>query len=84
MAYWNANRGERLTPTLERTVDDLVDEYRHRCLWFLRPDYYPASEEERQRVLEYIQRYGDRRAFLRAAEVRQWLSRASSAPSAGS
>ena len=73
-----------VTNSLAETVDRLVDEYRSRCLWFLRSDYYPATDEERSRVLDYIQRYGDTRAFLRAADVRQWLSRASSAPSAGS
>ena len=65
-------------------VNRLVDEYRHRCLWFLRDDYYPTTDEERLRVLGYIQRHGDRRAYVRAAEARQWLSRASSATSAGS
>jgi hypothetical protein len=65
-------------------VDGLVNEYRARCLWFLRPDYYPRSTEERLRVLGYIERYGDREAFRKAAEVRQWLSHPSSAESAGS
>jgi len=63
-------------------VNRLVDEYRHRCLWFLRGDYYPATDEERLRVLAYIERHGDRRAYVRAAEVRRWLSRPSSAASA--
>jgi len=65
-------------------VNRLVDEYRLRCLWFLRSDYYPSTHAERLRVLTYIQRHGDREAFRRAAEVRQWLSRTSSAPSAAS
>jgi hypothetical protein len=66
------------------TINRLVDEYRARCLWFLRSDYYPASDAERLRVLGYIQRHGDLEAFRRAAEVRQCLSRTSSAPSAAS
>lgn len=65
-------------------VDRLVDEYRIRCLWFLRPDYYPSTQAERLRVLDAIARHGDRDAFLRAARMRQWLSRKSSAPSAAS
>ena len=69
---------------IAEAVDRLVDEYRHRCLWFLRGDYYPTTDEERLRVLGYIQRHGDRRAYVRAAEARQWLSRAFSATSAGS
>jgi hypothetical protein len=60
-------------------VNALVDEYRTRCLWFLRPDYYPPSDEERLRVLSQIERHGDREAFSRAAKVRQWLSLASRA-----
>ena len=72
----------------EKSVADaihrLVDEQRVRCLWFLREDFYPTTLEERLRVLGYIERYGDREAFRRAGELRQWLSRNSSAPSAGS
>lgn len=62
----------------------LVDAYRSRCLWFLREDYYPTTLEEKHRVLDYIQRYGDRRAYLEAAEVRKWLSPRSSDRSVGS
>jgi hypothetical protein len=65
-------------------VDRLVDEYRVRCLWFLREDYYPATDAQRMRTLESIQRCGDREAFRRAAELRQWLSRFSSEKSADS
>jgi len=68
---------------IEESVNRLVDEYRLRCLWFLRSDYYPKTDEDRLRVLGYIERHGDREAFRRAAELRQWLSRTSSAPSAG-
>ncbi len=66
------------------TVNRLVDEFRVRCLWFLRPEYYPATLEERLRVLVYIERHGDREAFRRAAALKRWLSPTSSAPSAGS
>jgi hypothetical protein len=69
--------------SLER-VNQLVDEYRTRCLWFLRPDYYPHSPGEVLRVLSYIERYGDRAAFQKAGELRQWLSHPSSGTSAGS
>ena len=65
-------------------VHRLVDEYRTRCLWFLRPDYYPSSLQERLRVLGYIERQGDREAFRRAATLKRWLLPDSSAPSAGS
>ena len=64
-------------------VDRLVDGYRVRCLWFLRPDYYPATVDERLRVLSYIERHGDREGFRRARMLRRWLSPPSNAPSAG-
>ena len=38
----------------------LVDEYRSRCLWFLREDYYPATRDEILTVLRHIERHGDR------------------------
>lgn len=67
-----------------RAIDQLVDDYRDRCLWFLRPDFYPRTLDEQLRVLDTIQRYGDRTAFQRAAEARQWLLQRSSERSAAS
>jgi len=69
---------------LRRQINQLVDEYRDRCLWFLRTDYYPADRQEVLRTLDYIRRYGDREAFRRAGELYQWLSQNSSKPSAAS
>ena len=69
---------------IERAVNDLVDRYRDRCLWFLRRDYRPTTRQARLRALESIQRHGDREAFTRAAELREWLSQHSSVGSAGS
>lgn len=65
-------------------IDRLVDEYRVRCLWFLRPEYRPSTDADRRRVLDYIERHGDREGFRRARELRRWLSPHSSEPSAGS
>ncbi len=62
----------------------LIDEYRDRCLWFLDRDYYPATSEETLRVLRHIEEHGDLSAFKRAARIRQWLSRNTSATSADS
>jgi hypothetical protein len=62
----------------------LIDDYRARCLCSLRSDYYPATYEETLRVLDAIERHGDRAAFQRASEIRRWLSPSSSASSAGS
>jgi hypothetical protein len=65
-----------------RAIDTLVERYRSRCLWFLRPDFYPTTDAERLRVLDYIGRYGDVDAFQRAARLKQWLLQRSNAPSA--
>jgi hypothetical protein len=73
-----------LPPAAASALRALVDDYRDRCLWFLRRDYYPATTEEAGRVIEAIERHGDRAAYQRAAEIRPWLSLPSSATSAGS
>lgn len=44
-------------------------------------DFYPATAAERERVLRLIEQHGDRDAFVRAAQFRQWLSPPSSEPS---
>ena len=75
---------ETVPPEAAAALRELVEEYRERCLWFLRPDYQPATVAEAERVLDAIQRHGDREAFRRAARIRPWLSRPSSATSAAS
>ena len=75
---------DTLSPEADTAIRELVDEYRSRCLWFLRRDYHPATVAEAERVLDAIQRHGDREAFRRAARIRQWLSPLSSATSVGS
>jgi hypothetical protein len=66
------------------SIDDrlcsLVEDYRDRCLWFLREDYYPETREEILRVLDLIERYGDRMGYQRAEEVRAWLLQDSRQP----
>lgn len=71
-------------PAVIEAVNRLVDEYRIRCLWFLRSDFYPSTLAERLRVLGYFERHGDREVFRRAATLKRWLSPDSSAPFAGS
>ena len=68
---------------LDAALNALVDEYRTRCLWFLRPDWYPGTRAERLRALGYIERHGDVSAFRRAGAMRRWLSRTSNETSAG-
>jgi hypothetical protein len=66
------------------TINALVDEYRSRCLWSLRADYYPVTTGEQLRVLDSIARHGDLAAYRRVSPLRKWLSHLSSATSAAS
>lgn len=66
----------------EAELRRLVDDYRSRCLWFLREDYYPATRDEVLSVLRHIERHGDREGFRRAGALKRWLSPPSSATSA--
>jgi hypothetical protein len=59
----------------------LVEEYRDRCLWFLRTDYVPRTRQDMLHVLDLIERYGDGAAYRRAEELRAWLLRDSRAAS---
>ncbi len=74
---------DRAPESIEAAVDALVEEYRGRCLWFLRPDYRPTTREDRLRALDYIERNGDLVAYQRAAKLKRCLSLGSSASSAG-
>ena len=65
-------------------VNRLLDEYRLRCAWFLRPGDYPTTLEARLRVFDYVDKHGDREGFRRAAELRRWLLPTSNAPSVAS
>ncbi len=75
---------QALSPTTQQALRLLVDAYRMRCLWSLRPDFYPETAEAAQHVLDAVQRHGDLKGFVRSAEIRTWLSQNSSAPSASS
>jgi hypothetical protein len=75
------------TPTAREIADKLtpfVGRYRQRCLWFFREDFVPSSREEAIRVLDCVERYGDREGFVEARRLRSWLSPSSSEESAGS
>jgi len=66
---------EAMTERIQRLVED----YRDRCLWFLRKDFMPTTAEEILRTLEQIERYGDRAAYERAEEIKRWLQAPSKA-----
>ena len=58
---------------IDEAVERLVETYRAKCLWFMRSNYFPSTDEERLRTLLNIERHGDRNAFVRARELREWL-----------
>ena len=62
---------------IEQQVNELVGKYRSMCLWFAPKDYFPRTDQERLATLEDIERYGDREAFKRSRELRDWLLQAS-------
>lgn len=62
-------------------IEELVEEYRDRCLWFLRRDFTPRNAEEALRILDLIDRYGDRACFQRTHRLRRWLQLPTSAES---
>jgi len=66
-------RREHEMKQMQGEIHKLVEEYRDRCLWFLRPDYWPDSREHVLRTLDLIERYGDRAGYKRAEEIRTWL-----------
>jgi hypothetical protein len=66
---------------IKAEVNHLTDEYRAQCLWFLREDYHPTNTAQRLKVLDYIERYGDLKAYQRARRLRLWLLQNSSGPS---
>lgn len=66
------------TTAAEQALRQLVDDYRACCLWFLKPDYYPVTTAECERVLQSIEQHGDLDGFRRVAKLRAWLSPSSS------
>lgn len=66
---------------LERTRL-LVAECRAQCLWYLREDFAPSSVEEALRALRAIEQHGNRDAYVKARQLRQWLLQTCKEPSA--
>lgn len=59
---------------IQKQLAALIERYRSRCLWFLAADFVPETPAQAVRVLEYIERYGDREGFVQARRLKQWLS----------
>lgn len=63
-----------MSSTTFADIHVLVEEYRDRCLWFLKPGFSPTTAEEALRTLDLIERYGDRAAYQRAERLKKWVS----------
>ena len=63
---------------------EFIRHHRSGSLWFVRDGHEPASTDELIRAIRRIERTGSRKAYVEARRLREWLSRDSSAESAGS
>jgi hypothetical protein len=61
----------------------LIEANRARCLWFLREDFLPEDPAGLIRAMQYIERRGDRKTYIEARTIREWLLRNSNETSAG-
>ena len=66
---------------LER-VHELVDEYRVLCLWYVREDWYPHTDDEVHLALDAVSGHGNLDGFKRAEGLRKCFAPRSSRPSA--
>lgn len=64
---------QELPKDIQQRVHIIVDEYRTRCLWWMRKDYYPSTLQQSVRVLEDITKNCDAEGFKKAGGLRQWL-----------
>lgn len=58
---------------LIKEIRTLIEKYRVQCLWFLKENYFPETPEQVIRILEKIEKHSDRKGFIRAREIKQWL-----------
>lgn len=58
-------------------VQDIISEInnscRAQCLWHFAKDYYPETDEERIRILHYIESHGNLELFRQAKNYERWL-----------
>jgi hypothetical protein len=76
-------REHRIPSEVMAEARRLVERYRDRCLWFLDPRVLPETPEDALRILGYIERYGDREAFVRSEALKPWLLQLINERSAG-
>src|SRR5258706_12276862 len=81
--YNSVMSAETLTiKDVDAAINQLVEENRVQCLWFIRNDYFPDTTEAQLTILKYIETYGDRAAFVSARRLRDCLLQRSNEKSA--
>lgn len=70
------------SPDIYEEISRLMDLYRPQCLWFLKTDVTPNDPDSAARILDYIERYGDRSAYEKVQKLKKCLLQNSSAISA--
>jgi hypothetical protein len=50
-------------------IDAFIAEHRDACLWWLRPDWTPTTDDQRRQALGFIRHHGTRVAWMRAKEL---------------
>lgn len=69
----NENRSLPTRLEIEQAVNELIGLHRARCFWSAPADYQPDTDEARLTALYQIEAHGNRQAFMRAREIREWL-----------
>lgn len=77
-------QGRRNEAELLAAVRELAEDARATCLWFIDEHAQPATREDAMRFLRWIEQHADRATYVRARQLSEWLSRTTSASSAGS
>lgn len=54
-------------------MKSIMDNYRSMCFWSFPEDFMPQNKAQLVLALECLERYGDRDAYCKAGEIRQWL-----------
>lgn len=54
-------------------VKSVVENYRSMCFWNFPEDFMPRNKSRLLLALDCLERYGDRNAYCKAGEIRQWL-----------
>ena len=54
-------------------VKSVIESYRSMCFCSFPEDFMPKDKDQLLLALDCLERYGDRNAYCKAGEIRQWL-----------